>query len=104
MIMDIVPPDSGRVLIDGKEADGPARDRIGYLPEERGLYKKMTLKEVITYLAELKGCPRAEINRRIGPWLERMDLKEYETKKVEELSKGWPRSSSSSRPSSTNRI
>ena len=88
MIMDIVPPDSGRVLIDGKEADGPARDRIGYLPEERGLYKKMTLKEVITYLAELKGCPRAEINRRIGPWLQRMDLSEYETKKVEELSKG----------------
>src|SRR5512137_1079726 len=54
MIMDIVPPDSGRVLIEGREADGPARDRIGYLPEERGLYKKFTLREVITYLAELK--------------------------------------------------
>jgi ABC-2 type transport system ATP-binding protein len=88
MVMNIIAPDSGRVLIDGREADQASRDRIGYLPEERGLYKKMTLREVITYLAELKGCSRADINRRIGPWLQRMDLKEYELKKVEELSKG----------------
>jgi ABC-2 type transport system ATP-binding protein len=88
MVMNIIAPDSGRVLIDGREADVASRDRIGYLPEERGLYKKFTLREVITYLAELKGCPRPEINRRMGPWLKRMDLQDYELKKVEELSKG----------------
>ncbi|MEW5795442.1 MAG: ATP-binding cassette domain-containing protein [Candidatus Zixiibacteriota bacterium] len=88
MVMDVIAPDSGRILIDGKVPDGSFRDRVGYLPEERGLYKKMTLREVMTYLAELKGYPRGKINRSVGPWLERMGLREYELKKVEELSKG----------------
>jgi ABC-2 type transport system ATP-binding protein len=88
MIMNITAPDAGRILIDGHEVDGSFRDRIGYLPEERGLYKKMTLREVMKYLADLKGYPAKKSNQAIGPWLERMGLKEYELKKVEELSKG----------------
>jgi ABC-2 type transport system ATP-binding protein len=88
MIMNITAPDSGRILLDGREVDGSFRDRIGYLPEERGLYKKMTLREVMKYLADLKGYPSRKSNQAIGPWLERMGLKEYEFKKVEELSKG----------------
>jgi ABC-2 type transport system ATP-binding protein len=88
MVMDIIAPDSGRIVFDGHEVDRSFRNRVGYLPEERGLYKKMTLKEVITYLAELKGYPRSKIGPAIRPWLERMGLVEYELKKVEELSKG----------------
>jgi len=88
MIMDIIAPDAGRILFDGHEVDRSFRNRVGYLPEERGLYKKMTLREVVTYLAELKGYPRSKIGPAIRPWLDRMGLAEYELKKVEELSKG----------------
>jgi len=88
MIMNITAPDSGRILLEGREVDGSFRDRIGYLPEERGLYKKMTLREVMKYLADLKGYPAKKTNQAIGPWLERMGLKDYELRKVEELSKG----------------
>lgn len=88
MIMNIIAPDSGTIYFDGSEVDGSFRDRVGYLPEERGLYKKMTLKEVITYLADLKGYPAKKTAAAIGPWLERMNLSEYLDQKVEELSKG----------------
>jgi len=88
MIMNIIAPDSGKIFFDGREVDGSFRDRVGYLPEERGLYKKMTLREVITYLADLKGYPRKKTNRAILPWLERMNLDGYIGQKVEELSKG----------------
>jgi ABC-2 type transport system ATP-binding protein len=88
MIMNIIAPDSGTILFDGQKVDGTFRDRVGYLPEERGLYKKMTLKEVITYLADLKGYPSKKTAAAIGPWLERMNLSEYLDQKVEELSKG----------------
>ncbi len=88
MVMNIIAPDSGRVLIDGKPADISFLDRVGYLPEERGLYKKMTLREVILYMAELKGCKPAVAKERTLPWLKRMSLEQYIDKKVEELSKG----------------
>ena len=88
MIMNIIAPDSGRVMFDGKKADISFLERVGYLPEERGLYKKMTLRQVITYMAELKGCPRKTTAGRISPWLEKMGLIEYIDQKVEELSKG----------------
>jgi len=88
MIMNIIVPDSGTILFDGREVDGSFRDRVGYLPEERGLYKKMTLREVITYLADLKGYPSKKTAAAIDPWLERMNLAEYVDQKVEELSKG----------------
>ena len=88
MIMNIIAPDSGRVTFDGKKSNIAFLERVGYLPEERGLYKKMTLREVITYMAELKGCPRKTTATRISPWLTKMGLIEYIDQKVEELSKG----------------
>jgi ABC-2 type transport system ATP-binding protein len=88
MIMNITAPDSGRVLIDGRPPDGSFLNRVGYLPEERGLYKKMTVSEVLTYLAELKGYPASKARADMVPWLERVNLAEYQNSKVEELSKG----------------
>lgn len=88
MLMNIIAPDSGRILINGSPPGSEFRDTVGYLPEERGLYKKMTLRDVITYMAELKGCLPAESSKKIAPWLEKMGLLEYENRKVEELSKG----------------
>jgi len=88
MIMNIIAPDTGTIYFDGAEVDGSFRDRVGYLPEERGLYKKMTLKEIITYLSELKGCSSKNSSAKINPWLERMGLIDYKERKVEELSKG----------------
>ncbi len=88
MVMNITAPDSGRILLDGHQVDGDFRNRVGYMPEERGLYKKMTCEQVITYMAELKSYPKAKITPKIGPWLERMELAQYRLRKVEELSKG----------------
>jgi len=88
MIMDIIGPDSGTVLIDGKPVSGDFRNRVGYLPEERGLYKKMTLEEVILFFAEMKGASRKNIARIMDEWLKKMSLLEYKNRKVEELSKG----------------
>jgi len=88
MIMDIIAPDSGTISIDGKKVDGDFRNRVGYLPEERGLYKKMTLIEVITYLGQIKNYPKQKILQSIDGWLEKMSLSEYKFRKVEELSKG----------------
>ncbi len=70
MVMNIIAPDSGTILFDGKKIDDSFRNRAGYLPEERGLYKKMTLNEIIIYLAELKDCRRSQIIPKIGPWLD----------------------------------
>lgn len=88
MIMDITRPDSGEILIEGKPPGSDFKNRVGYLPEERGLYKKMTLNEVIIFLAELKGCTPKVIKPRIDDWLKRVDLLDYKDRKVEELSKG----------------
>jgi len=88
MIMNILMPDSGEILIAGKPTDAEFKNIVGYLPEERGLYKKMTLVEVIRYMGELKQMPRNEIDARIDPWLERMNLIENKDQKVESLSKG----------------
>jgi len=88
MVMNITVPDSGRVLVDGKPAGRDFKNRVGYLPEERGLYKKMTLEEIITYMGELKGVAPSVIRPKIDTWLERMKLSDYRDRKVEELSKG----------------
>ncbi len=88
MIMDIIAPDSGTIYFDGREVDETFRNRVGYLPEERGLYKKMTVAEIITYMAELKGFPAGKSQGLIDPWLARMSLSDYKLRKVEELSKG----------------
>lgn len=88
MIMNIIAPDSGKILFEGKEADDSFQDRVGYLPEERGLYKKMTLREVIIYMAELKSCPKSKTEQLMDKWLRRLDLLDYKERKVEDLSKG----------------
>ncbi len=88
MVMDITAPDSGKIYVDDKPVDGGFKNRVGYLPEERGLYKKMTLQEVIVYMAELKQYPASKAMQQVGPWLKRMELQDYRYRKVEELSKG----------------
>ena len=88
MIMRIYHPDPGNGLIRvlGEDAHGAAHDRIGYLPEERGLYKKMKVREVLAFYAELKG--RRDHKGIVASWLDRMDLSDWADKKVETLSKG----------------
>ncbi len=88
MIMDITRPDSGEILIDNRPPGKEFKNFVGYLPEERGLYKKMSLNEVIVYMAELKGYPIRKNLAKIDHWLEKVGLLEYKEKKVEELSKG----------------
>ncbi len=88
MIMRIYHPDAGQgcIRVLGEERYGAASDRIGYLPEERGLYKKMKVREVLRFYAELKG--HRHFKTTVDSWLERMDLADWADKKVETLSKG----------------
>src|SRR3954452_10711011 len=86
MIMRILHPDSGRVVVLGEEGHGAASDRVGYLPEERGLYKQMKVRDVLRFYAELKGY-RTNI-KEINDWLDRLGLGDAKEKKVEQLSKG----------------
>jgi ABC-2 type transport system ATP-binding protein len=88
MIMDIIRPDSGEVRILGSAAANGAKQHIGYLPEERGLYKKMKVRELLVFLAEVRGVSAAEAGRRAQQWCERLQIAEWLPKKVEELSKG----------------
>jgi len=88
MIMRITLPDSGAIRLAGVAIDDEVRERIGYLPEERGLYRKMKVVEQLAFLAEVRGLPRPEARRRSMHWLERMDLKAKAGARVEELSKG----------------
>jgi len=89
MITGIFYPDQGEIIFDGKKFD-PIRDigQIGYMPEERGLYKKMKIGEQAMYLAQLKGLDRHTANRKIKSWFERLDMDTWWNKKVEDLSKG----------------
>jgi len=87
MIMSIILPDQGRIEVLGATALD-AKDRIGYLPEERGLYRKMRVAEFLRFMARLKGLDRATADRRIGEWLERLDLPGVSRKRCMELSKG----------------
>ena len=88
MVMDIIHPDSGQLRVLGQPSIEGVRDRIGYMPEERGLYRKMTVKNVIAYLGSLHGMDKAGLDRAIPRWLERMELSDWGDKKVEELSRG----------------
>jgi ABC-2 type transport system ATP-binding protein len=88
MIMNILGPDAGTIEILGKPADQAARDRIGYMPEERGLYPRMVLEEQLVFMAAIKGMGRKEAEKRLGPWLERLGLADWRKKKTNELSKG----------------
>ena len=88
MIMSILYPDSGEISVLGHPQASQVKDRIGYLPEERGLYRKMRVGEFLEYLAKLKGMRRRDLSTYIQQWLERIDLPDVYRKKCEELSKG----------------
>jgi ABC-2 type transport system ATP-binding protein len=88
MVMDILGADAGTIEILGRPADQSTRDRIGYMPEERGLYPRMVVEEQLVFFATLKGVPRSEALRRVGPWLERVGLSAWRKRKLNELSKG----------------
>ncbi|MEY3001072.1 MAG: Daunorubicin/doxorubicin resistance ATP-binding protein DrrA [Verrucomicrobiota bacterium] len=88
MILRIVEPDSGQIRVFGKAISATANNAIGYLPEERGLYRKMTVLRQLIYFGTLKGLRSGEARRRAMDWLERMGLAEWRDRKLETLSKG----------------
>jgi len=88
MIMNIIRPDSGRIEILGDGQIEKVKDRIGYMPEERGLYRKMTARKVLVYFGLIKGINEKEIIHRVPHWLETIGLADWADKKVEELSRG----------------
>src|SRR5688572_26677864 len=88
MVMNILRPDEGAIEILGAPAGQKTRDRVGYMPEERGLYPRMALEEQLLFFAALKGVPRADAVRRLPPWLERLGLADWRKRKLNELSKG----------------
>lgn len=88
MIVGITAPDEGTIELFGEHMGPRLQDRLGYLPEERGLYKKMKVVEQLRYFAALKGVSRAEADLRIDQWLGRMRLSEWKNKKTTDLSKG----------------
>src|SRR5216110_1105282 len=93
MILNIIAPDSGKIYIFGRPSnDTRITQRLGYLPEERGLYRKMQVRRVLKFLAELKGVKAREADRRIDEWLERLSLKtpekDWGLAKIDELSRG----------------
>src|SRR5215472_9151441 len=89
MILNVIVPDQGTISVLGRpNGDTAVTDRIGYLPEERGLYRKMRVRRVLRFLGELKGMNRRDVDRRIDEWLARLNLTEWDQKKVDELSRG----------------
>ncbi len=86
MIMDILPPDSGSIEVFGQTLRGPCTDRIGYLPEERGLYRRMKVRDLLRFYGRLKSG--RDVSRQADAWLDRFDLGGWANKKVETLSKG----------------
>ena len=89
MIMDILQPDAGAVRLFGVLGGGRRQtERIGYLPEERGLYRKMRVVDVLVFLGEMKGMERRQAARRAGDWLTRLGLDDWRLRRIDELSKG----------------
>jgi ABC-2 type transport system ATP-binding protein len=88
MIVNITVPDEGRVELFGQEMNAELQNRIGYLPEERGLYKKMKVVDQLRFFGELKGIKGRAAEEAIDRWLARVKLTEWKTKKADELSKG----------------
>lgn len=88
MIVGITIPDEGEISLFGSKINPQVRDRIGYLPEERGLYRKMKVNDQLRYFAALKGVSQKEADKRIDFWLDRMNLTEWKLKKTTDLSKG----------------
>ncbi|MGI8898748.1 MAG: ABC transporter ATP-binding protein [Pyrinomonadaceae bacterium] len=88
MIVNIIAPDSGALQLFGQQINAESQDRIGYLPEERGLYRKMRISDQLLFFAELKDVRGSRATEAIDGWLERMKLGEWKNKKAEALSKG----------------
>ena len=88
ILMDIIRPDAGEVRVFGEPRRRQHLDRLGYLPEERGLYKKLSVTDVMTYFGALKGLSRQEARHRSAEWLARVELPHVATWKIERLSKG----------------
>jgi ABC-2 type transport system ATP-binding protein len=88
IINQITAPDGGEIFFNGEKLNQSHINKIGYLPEERGLYKKMEIGEQMLYLARLKGLSRADATKRIKFWFEKMEMQSWWKKKVEDLSKG----------------
>ena len=86
MIMNIIYPDSGKIRIFEEEMHGATSERIGYLPEERGMYKKMKVRDLLRFYGELKSGRK--VNKEVDDWLDRLDLSDWASKKIETLSKG----------------
>lgn len=88
IINQITGPDEGEIFFNGEKLNQSHINKIGYLPEERGLYKKMEIGEQMMYLAQLKGLSRVDAAKRIKFWFEKMEMQDWWKKKVEDLSKG----------------
>jgi ABC-2 type transport system ATP-binding protein len=88
IITQITAPDSGEVIFNGERLNNKHISQIGYLPEERGLYKKMEIGEQVLYLSKLKGLNTNEATKRIKYWFEKLEMQDWWSKKVEDLSKG----------------
>ncbi|MBU9712620.1 ABC transporter ATP-binding protein [Evansella tamaricis] len=88
MILGLLDPTEGNITWDGDRLSYKRTKLIGYLPEERGLFPKLTVKDQLIYLMKLKGMKKPDIIREIRQWLDRFQVPEYENKKIEELSKG----------------
>jgi len=88
MVMNIISPDSGSIQVLGRSSREGVAGRIGYMPEERGLYRKMKVTAVIAYFGKLKGMSRQDLTGAIPRWLEDVDLAEWANKRVEDLSRG----------------
>lgn len=88
MIVNIFAPDEGDVVVLGQHMSAALQQRIGYLPEERGLYKKMKIGDQLIFFANLKGLAAAEAERRVDQWLDRLELTDWKNKKPADLSKG----------------
>ena len=88
MIMDIIYPDSGRINVLGETSATQSKRNVGYMPEERGLYRKMTVRAILSYLGAIKGMGRGELARAIPKWLDAVGLGEWADKRVEDLSRG----------------
>ena len=88
MITTITAPDEGAIYLNGEKLNERTPEKIGYMPEERGLYKKMKVGDHLLYLAQLKGLSDAEARKQIDHWLTKFDIKDWWPKKIEDLSKG----------------
>ena len=88
MLVNVTVPDSGEVRLFGEPMSDKLQQRVGYLPEDRGLYKKMKVGDQLTFFARLKGVPHQEIEPRVDAWLSRINMTAWKTKRWDELSKG----------------